>query len=81
MEEVSEKKCFKCGHILPIEEFYVHKQMVDGHLNKCKECTKIDVKKRELKLMNDSEWIEKEKERHREKYHRLNYKGKWYPKT
>ena len=39
------KKCFKCGQFLPLDSFYKHSAMKDGHLNKCIECTLKDVKK------------------------------------
>lgn len=40
---MSKKRCFKCSDELPIEEFYKHPMMGDGHLGKCKRCTKSDV--------------------------------------
>lgn len=42
------KTCFKCLQSLPLEAFYKHAAMGDGHLGKCKECTKADAKANRL---------------------------------
>jgi len=68
------KICFKCGVDKPLSKYYQHPRMSDGHLNKCKECTKSDVKLRHESLAENVEYIEKERKRGREKYHRLGYK-------
>lgn len=36
------KECFKCGKTLSLKEFYKHRHMKDGHLNKCIPCSKKD---------------------------------------
>lgn len=43
-EEGHVKRCFRCKAIKPISEFYAHPMMGDGHLGKCKEYNKKDVR-------------------------------------
>lgn len=40
------KICFKCGKKKQLKKFYAHKEMGDGHLNKCIVCTKKDTARR-----------------------------------
>lgn len=68
------KICFRCEVEQPLTEFYAHKAMADGHLNKCKKCTKEDSAKRLSEVVSTPEGLEKEQKRHREKYHRLGYR-------
>jgi hypothetical protein len=39
---IRSKVCFKCNVDKPLTEYYKHARMGDGHLNKCKDCTKKD---------------------------------------
>lgn len=68
------KKCFKCNIEKPLSEFYKHPKMLDGHVNKCKECNKKDIHLNYQNNKQSSEFIIKERKRGRKKYHRL-YKG------
>ena len=73
---MDKKKCFKCGPEKELSEFYVHKQMGDGHLNKCKDCTKNDVKVKYEENIQSEEYVEKERLRGRTKYEKYKYKNK-----
>jgi len=72
------KKCFKCGIEKPFSDFYKHNKMGDGFLGKCKDCTKKDVAEHIEKCKQDIKWVEKERARSREKYHRLGNKKPTY---
>lgn len=76
---MSTKICFKCNTEKDLSDYYKHKGMLDGHLNKCKKCTKIDTAKTLSIKISTPEGLELERKRHRDKYYRLEYKEKHRP--
>lgn len=39
------KTCIRCGEVKPYSEYYVHKQMSDGYLGRCKDCHKSEMRR------------------------------------
>ena len=73
------KKCFKCGCEKPLSEYYKHARMKDGHLNKCKSCTKNDVAEHRVENLERI----REYDRNRGNRQDSSYKKEWklkYPK-
>lgn len=62
------KRCRWCSLVYPLSGFDRHKEMKDGHLNKCKSCVRLYQRQRVDRLSQDPEWLEKERKRCREKY-------------
>ena len=67
------KKCIICNIEKVVSDYYVHRKMADGHLNKCKQCCKDQAAERHKRLSKNESFVEKERIRNREKYKRLNY--------
>src|SRR5690242_372263 len=61
------KTCFKCGRLLPLDDFYRHPMMADGHLGKCKRCTRRDVQ--ENYANKRQHYLEYDRKRYREGRH------------
>ena len=62
------RTCNTCFNTKPHQDFYV------SNKSNCKECIKEKAKLQRELLISTPEGLEKERQRHRDKYHRLGYK-------
>lgn len=68
------RECKKCYVVQPITDFYKHPRGFEGYDTKCKTCAKAAAKLREAELRKNPDWVKAEKDRAKEKYHRLGYR-------
>ena len=61
------KRCFKCGQVKPIGEFYRHSGMADGHLGKCKSCAKNDVSNHRIRNIDRIREYDRARAKHPER--------------
>ncbi len=75
------KHCIICGTLKPIDDYYAHPKMRDGHINKCKECAKMHSDQRRKIKELDPIWMAKEASRHRAKTRKAYAAGVRYDKA
>lgn len=79
------KACIKCKTEKPLSDYYKHKQMKDGHINKCKECCKREsTRNREYNIDHYREYDRKRGNRQKEGYlkeYREKYPNKYKAHT
>jgi len=61
------KRCFKCGQVKPVDEFYRHSGTRDGRLGKCKACTKRDVSQHYYRTLDHQQEYEQERNQRMER--------------
>ena len=61
------KVCVQCGAEKPLTEFYKHKQMSDGYLNKCKSCKKEYQKEHRLENVEYYRSYDKQRQKNRDR--------------
>jgi hypothetical protein len=61
------KVCRGCGELKELKEYYAHKQMSDGHLNKCKCCVKSRVSTHRSDNIGKVQEYDRNRPNHRER--------------
>ena len=71
------KKCFKCGEVKSLSDFYKHKGMADGHLNKCKDCTRSDAKSHRLENIDQIRAYDRKRGNRQDQSYVKNYRQQY----